>query len=107
MPPRPGRGNAAQPRRRSLSLSTPTTIFLALWTGAPITVAMPSTDIMVSIASELIEGCHPNADAKNWIQANPDYMIPDIVPYDGGNRRLSVICIGAGMSGICMAYKVQ
>ena len=62
---------------------------------------------MGSIAPELANGYHPDPDLKSWIKANPNYKIPNITLHDPGNRKLRVICIGAGMSGICMAYKVS
>ncbi|MCJ1472259.1 hypothetical protein MMC13_000906 [Lambiella insularis] len=56
---------------------------------------------------ELTEGYHPDPDTKSWIKPNPNYKIPNITLHDPGNKRLRVIAIGAGMSGICMAYKIQ
>lgn len=45
--------------------------------------------------------------AKEWIRPNPAYMIPDITLHDPANKKIRAICIGAGMSGIAMAYKIQ
>ncbi len=36
-----------------------------------------------------------------------DYQIPDITFRDPQNRRLKVLTIGAGVSGIMMAYQIQ
>lgn len=62
---------------------------------------------MGSIAIELTDGYDPNPDAKAWIRPNPNYKIPDITLHDPANKKLRVITIGAGMSGIMMAYKIQ
>jgi hypothetical protein len=35
------------------------------------------------------------------------YAIPDITYYHPRNRRMKVVTIGAGMSGIQFAYKIQ
>lgn len=35
------------------------------------------------------------------------YQIPDITFRDPQNRRLKVLTIGAGVSGIMMAYQIQ
>lgn len=35
------------------------------------------------------------------------YQIPDITFNDPKNRRLKVLTIGAGVSGIMMAYQIQ
>jgi hypothetical protein len=35
------------------------------------------------------------------------YQIPDITFRDPKNRRIRVLTIGAGVSGIMMAYKIQ
>ena len=64
---------------------------------------------MGSVAPEitLTEGYDPNPDAKSWIRPNAKYKIPNITLRDPANKKLRVITIGAGMSGICMAYKIQ
>jgi hypothetical protein len=38
---------------------------------------------------------------------NNGYEIPDITFCDPKNRRLRVLTIGAGVSGIMMAYQIQ
>lgn len=39
--------------------------------------------------------------------ASSGYRIPDITFKDPSNRRLKVLTIGAGISGILMAYQIQ
>lgn len=48
--------------------------------------------------SEVQNGQNVSADA---------YQIPDITFRDPNNRRLKVLTIGAGVSGILMAYQIQ
>jgi hypothetical protein len=38
---------------------------------------------------------------------NGSYEIPDITFRDPKNRRIKVLTIGAGVSGILMAYQIQ
>ena len=52
-------------------------------------------------------GYEPDYSLGNWIRPNPDYKIPNITLHDPANKKLRVITIGAGMSGIAMAYKMQ
>lgn len=44
---------------------------------------------------------------KTWIGPSETYQVPNITLNDPSNRALRVICIGGGVSGIMMAYKVQ
>jgi len=46
------------------------------------------------------------SDAPSKASAN-GYQIPDITFRDPQNRRLKVLTIGAGISGIMMAYHIQ
>lgn len=52
-------------------------------------------------------GYEPDPSLGSWIRPNPDYKIPNITLHDPNNKKLKVITIGAGMSGIAMAYKIQ
>jgi len=49
----------------------------------------------------------PSRHPDGWHGANPNYEVPDIVLNDPKNRPLRVITIGAGLSGILTAYKLQ
>jgi hypothetical protein len=51
-----------------------------------------------------------NVDAsgrQKWKGPNKDYEVPMATLNDSENRPLKVITIGAGVSGIMMAYKIQ
>ncbi|KAF5970676.1 flavin-binding monooxygenase [Fusarium coicis] len=54
-----------------------------------------------------VEGVPAEPLQQDWIRPNPNYKIPNITLKDPANKRLRVITIGGGMSGICMAYKIQ
>jgi hypothetical protein len=47
-----------------------------------------------------------SGDVPNQPQA-PHYEVPDIVIEDPRNRKVKVLTIGAGVSGILMAYQIQ
>jgi len=40
-------------------------------------------------------------------QQNEAYSVPDITYYSPQNRKIRVLTIGAGVSGIMMAYQIQ
>lgn len=44
---------------------------------------------------------------KKWIGPSKQYEVPMITLNDPANRPLRVITIGAGLSGVMMAYKIQ
>lgn len=44
---------------------------------------------------------------SNNSRSGSEYKIPDITYYSPQNRRLKVLTIGAGVSGILMAYQIQ
>lgn len=46
-------------------------------------------------------------DAKKWIGPDLAYKIPPVTLNDPNNRHVKVITIGAGMSGIMLAYKIE
>ena len=47
------------------------------------------------------------SDAKKWIGPNPNHKVPDITLHDPANRHVRVITIGAGVSGLMLAYNMQ
>lgn len=48
-----------------------------------------------------------SSDTKKWIGPNPNYKVLDITLNDTANRHVKVITIGAGVSGLMLAYKMQ
>lgn len=44
---------------------------------------------------------------KKWIRPSSVYEVPNITLNDPSNRKLRVITIGGGVSGIMMAHKIQ
>ncbi len=50
-----------------------------------------------------------SSNASNGSNCNPTegYIIPDITFKDPKNRKMKVLTIGAGVSGILMAYQIQ
>jgi len=46
-------------------------------------------------------------DPPKWIGPSSVYEVKNITLHDPGNRKLRVITIGGGVSGIMMAYKIQ
>lgn len=49
----------------------------------------------------------PPGQAPNGQNNTPSYSVPDRPINSAANRRIQVLCIGAGVSGIMMAYKIQ
>jgi hypothetical protein len=45
--------------------------------------------------------------ASRPMKAGSSYTVPKLTLFDPANRPLKVITIGAGVSGILMAYKIQ
>lgn len=53
------------------------------------------------------DGADHTAASSNNAQSGSEYRIPDITYYSPQNRKLKVLPIGAGVSGILMAYQIQ
>jgi hypothetical protein len=47
------------------------------------------------------------AHGSDYSEPSESYSIPDITFCDPQNRKLKVLTIGAGVSGILMAYQIQ
>lgn len=53
-----------------------------------------------------ISNLHPQGSNGN-VESSEQYKIPDITLFDPKNRKIKVLTIGAGVSGILMAYNIQ
>lgn len=62
------------------------------------------TSISTNGHSNDAEHCTGNS---NNARRGSEYKIPDITYYSPQNRKLKVLTIGAGISGILMAYQIQ